>query len=80
MIIKPTGTEVSIATQNSVSNASLVRIINTGAAAVCNVEFANATVYASFTVSNTESVILQKSPTDLIVGPNMKAVSVAYKS
>ena len=79
MIIKVLGAETSIATANSVANATLVRIINTGAAATCNVAFANALVYANLTITNTENIVLQKSATDLITGANMKAVSIAYK-
>lgn len=81
MIIKLLGAEIAISTANSFSNtANLVRIINTGAAAVVNVAYSNGVVYANVTVSNTESVILQKGLTDTVQGSStMKAVSVAYK-
>ena len=79
MIIKPLGAEVSIASANAVANATLVRVINTGAGAQMNLAYANGTVYANVTVSNTESVVVQKAATDTVVGANMKAVPIAYK-
>lgn len=60
MIIKVLGAEVSIATANNVANSGLVRIINTGALAIANIAYSNGTVYANVSISNTESVILQK--------------------
>lgn len=79
MIIKLLGAEISIATANTVANANLVRVINTGATATMNVAYTNGVVYANVTVTNTESIILQKSITDTIIGANMKAVPVAYR-
>lgn len=78
-IIRPLGAEVSIASANAVANASLIRVINTGAAAALNLAYANGDIYANVTVSNTESVIIQKAGTDTVAGANMKAVPVAYK-
>jgi hypothetical protein len=79
MIIRLIGPEISVATANAVSNATLVRVINTGASATMNVAYSNGTVYANLTVTNTESVILQKSATDTIIGANMKAAPIAYR-
>ena len=81
MILKVIGAEISISTANSFSNAAnLIRIINTGAAAVVNVAYSNGAVYANVTVGNTESVIIEKGVTDLIQGSSsMKAVQVAYR-
>lgn len=80
MILKLLGPEISISSANSVSSSNLVRIINTGTAAVANLAYANGTVYANVTVTNTESVILNKTTTDLIQGTsNMKAVPIAFR-
>lgn len=79
MIIKPLGAEISIGTANVVANATLIRVINSGAAAQMNLAYSNGTVYANVTVSNTESVVVQKAATDTVVGSNMKAVPIAYK-
>lgn len=81
MILKVLGAEIVISSANSFSNAAnLIRVINTGAAAVVNISYANGTVYANVTVSNTESVIIEKGVTDLIQGTStMRAVPVAYK-
>jgi hypothetical protein len=77
-VIKVLGAEVSIATANSVSNATLVRVINTGASAVLNIAYANTTVYANVTVANTETVAIQKSSTDLLTGANMRGAPIAF--
>ena len=80
MIIKPQGPQVAISTANSMSNASLVYIVNIGAAATCNLTYANAEVYANVTVTNTYPTIIQKAATDLVAGTSsMYAVPVAYK-
>lgn len=79
MFIKLKGAEISIATANTVSDSTAVRIFNTGAAAVCNVAYANGVVYANATISNTEALVLVKSSTDTVIGANMKAVPVQYR-
>lgn len=75
---KPIGQERSIGTANNVALAKCVRVINTGAAAVLNIAYANSTVYANLTVSNTESVVIEKQPTDLLTGTNMLATPLAF--
>lgn len=79
MILKILGQEIAIGTANNVANSNLVRIVNTGAAATCNVAFSNGTVYGSVTVSNTESVVIEKGTTDTVTGANMKAAPIAYR-
>lgn len=79
-ILRLKGAQISIGSANSVNSANLVRIVNTGAAAVLNVAYANGTVYANCTVSNTEAVILEKDPTDTVAGANMLAVQIAYRN
>jgi hypothetical protein len=82
MIIKPLGTEIDIgSTANTVDNAKLVRIINTSGSSnhVANVSFANGTVYTSITLSKDETILLEKDPTDKVLGPNMKAISIAFR-
>jgi len=80
IIIKPQGAQVALSSANTVSNSSLVYIVNTGAAGVANIQYANSVVYANVTVTNTYPTLIQKSMTDLVVGTSsMFAVPVAYK-
>lgn len=78
-IYKLTGPEVAIGSANTVANSTLVRVINTGAAAVLNVAYANSLVYANTTVANTGDIIIQKGATDTLTGANMRATPLAYK-
>jgi hypothetical protein len=78
MILKPLGPEVSIATANTVSNSNLVRIINTGAAAVLHLANTGGE-YANITVSNLQYIVIQKANADTLTGANMLACPVAYK-
>jgi hypothetical protein len=78
MILKVLGPEISIGSANTVANASLVRVINTGAAAVLNIANAGG-VYANLTVTNTEPVIIQKAIEDTVTGANMKAAPIAFR-
>jgi len=80
MILKLLGPEVDIgSTANNVASSNLVRVINTGAAAVLNIQYANGVAYANTTVSNAEYVVVEKSATDKLVGTGMKATPVAYR-
>jgi hypothetical protein len=80
IIVKPQGAQVALTAANTVSNGSLIYIVNTGAAGVANVQYANGVVYANVTVTNTYPTLLQKSMTDLVIGTStMFAVPVAYK-
>jgi len=80
IIVKPQGAQVALTSANSVSNGSLIYIVNIGAAGVANVQYANGVVYANVTVTNTYPSLLQKSMTDLVIGTStMFAVPVAYK-
>ena len=79
MFIKLKGAEVSIGSANDVNSATVVRVVNGGAAAVLNLAYANGTVYANTTVSNTESIIVTKGPAELLTGANMKAAPVEYR-
>ena len=80
IIIKPQGLQVVLTSANTVSNGSLVYIVNTGAAGVANIQYSNGVVYANVTITNTYPALIQKSMTDLIVGTSsMFAVPVAYK-
>lgn len=80
MILKLLGAEIGISSANDCNSSNLIRIINTGAAASCNVAYANGVVYANVTIGNTESIIIEKTTTDLLQGTStMKAVPVAYR-
>lgn len=75
MIIKVLGPEISISTANTVGNATLVRVLNTGATAVLNVG-----TTGNVTVTNTNAIIVEKRPTDTLTGSNMLAVPIAYNN
>lgn len=79
-VLRLKGAQISIASANNVGNANLIRVINTGAAAVMNVAYANGTVYANCTVSNTQAIVIEKDPTDTVAGANMLAVQIAYRN
>lgn len=74
MIIKILGPEISIGSANTVSNASLVRVYNGGAAAVLNIGS-----IGNVTIASAESVIVEKAPSDTLTGTGMLAAPVAYK-
>jgi len=78
MILKPLGAEISISSANTVANSMLVRVINTGAAAVLHLANSGGE-YANLTVSNVQYVVIQKQTTDTLTGANMLATPVAYK-
>jgi len=77
-VVKLLGAEISIASANTVANATAMRIINTGAAAVLNVAYSNGVVYANATITNTEIAYIQKNSSDTVVGANMKAAPIAF--
>lgn len=80
MIIKPLGAQVALSSANDVNKNVLVYIVNTGAAGVANIAYANAVIYANVTITNTFPTIIQKANTDLITGTStMFAAPVAYK-
>lgn len=74
MILKVLGPEVSIGTANTVANSNLVRVVNTGAAAVLNIGSVG-----NVTVTNTEAVIVEKEPTDTLTGTGMVAAPIAFR-
>ena len=79
VILKPQGPEVSIGSANNVANSTLVRVINTGSAAVLHFASNTGTEYANLTVSNVQYVVVQKSATDTLTGSNMLATPIAWK-
>jgi len=80
MIIKLLGQQIALTSANSIANAGLVYIVNSGAAATANIAYANSTVYANVTVTNTFPVIIQKTAGDLITGTStMFAAPIAFK-
>jgi hypothetical protein len=74
MILKVLGPEISIGTANTVANSNLVRVINTGAAAVLNIGSVG-----NVTVTNTEAVIVEKEPTETLTGTGMVAAPIAFR-
>lgn len=77
--IKPLGAEISISTANNVGLAKCVRVYNPGSAAVLTFSYANGAVYANATLG-TESMVVEKQPTDKLAGTGMLAVPVAFSN
>ena len=83
-IIKPlSGTvgEVSLANSNTVSNATLIRVINTGLGNVL-LNFANTTaVYANITLLANSVTFVSKATTDTVNASSsaVKAAAIAYR-
>jgi hypothetical protein len=82
MIYKFLAQEISInSTANNVSNSTLVRVVNpTTGNTVLLVQYANGTTYASGTVLANSEIVIQKNPTDLIIGSGQFASPIAFKS
>lgn len=77
-IIKPLSTEISIATANTVSNAYLVLVTNTGAATTLTVANGVTTV-ANLTMLANSTMIIEKQFDQTVQGTGLLAVPVAYK-
>jgi len=80
MILKILGNEVAIDSYDVIANNNLVRVINTGASASLYIGDSANNLVGKLTVSNTETVIIEKDNTQKLRGANMKAVAVAYKA
>lgn len=84
---KLVGTEVAITTNTQVSNATLIRVLNTGATGVINVYSANSanlaqisTLYGNVTIANTHDVVIAKISTDFVQGPSgLLVVPIAWR-
>jgi hypothetical protein len=79
-ILRVLGPEVSIASANTVGNAPLARVVNTGATALLTISHANGVSYATATVLGSTSVVIQKATTDRLAGANMVAAPIAYRN
>lgn len=78
-IIKPLSNTVNIgSTANNVYSASIVKVVNSSTYATLVCKYANNVQYADIPVAANESVIIQKGPTDIIIGTGMYAVSIAW--
>ena len=78
-IIKPLGNTISINTvANNVNRATVVKVVNSGVYATLVFKYANNVQYADIPVAPNESVIVQKSATDILLGSNMTAVAIAW--
>ena len=82
MIYKFLAQEINIdSTANNVANSTLVRVVNpTTGNTVLLVQYANGTTYASGTVLANSEIVIQKSPTDLIIGDGQFATPIAFKN
>lgn len=83
-IIKPvvgTEGEVALTSANTVSNATLIRVVNTGSVTFL-LNFANTTtVYANITLLANSVTFVQKGSTDTVNSSNssVRAASIAYR-
>ena len=75
-VIKLTGTEVSIASNNTVNNSTVVRVYCSSAGVL---SIANTTaVYANTTLATGESILIEKPSADYVQGASMRATPVAW--
>ena len=79
-VYKFRGPEISIAAANTVGLANLVRVYNSGSAAILNMAYANGVVYANCTVAQNESITIEKATTDTLTGANMRGAPIAYRN
>lgn len=79
MIIKPQANEISISTANDVSQARLVRLVNTTTGNVV-ITIGNSTVNTNFTMLANTVEIIEKDATHTVGGTNIRAVKIAYKA
>ena len=78
-IIKPLGNTISIdSVANNFANATIIKVLNTGAYATLVFKYANNVQYADIPVGNNESVYVQKNPTDLLLGSNMRGAAISW--
>ncbi len=78
-VIKPLANTIDInSTANTINNATIVKVVNTGAYATLVFKYANNVQYADIPVANSESVIVQKDATDLLLGSNMRASAISW--
>ena len=80
MIIKPLDREITLtAAGNNVNRATLVRVSNVNGSANLVIAYANGLAYADITIDLNTSVIIEKDPTDLLIGTQFKAGRIAFK-
>ena len=79
MLIRVKNAEIAIGSANTVYDSTIVRVVNSGTAAVLNFAYANGEVYANTTVVSGEAVVVVKAPTDTLAGSGLKATPVDYR-
>jgi len=78
-VIKLKGTEISIATANTVANATLIRVYNTAAAdGVLTIANTGGSTQANCTIATKTAIYIRKNPTDTANGASMLAVPVSF--
>jgi hypothetical protein len=78
-IIKPLANTVDIGSvANNIGGATVVKVVNHTGYATLVFKYANNVQYADIPVANNESVIVQKAPTDIIIGTGMHAAAIAW--
>ena len=83
MLVKLLGSETTLTAATNVGKATVVRLYNTGSAALVTLKNADATpvTLGTFTLADGEAVYVEKDPTDTLEGgADIKAVKIAYKN
>lgn len=79
MIVKPLTEEITLAAENDVNLASVVRVVNTSTSTAKVTITDGAATVASLTLTAGEVVNIQKSPTHKLVATgDVKAVKIAH--
>ncbi len=87
IVYRPLGNEITlnvasgsaITSSNNIGTGCLVRVINAGGVNPLIFQYANGVQYANITLANSESVVVWKNNTDLLLGNSMLAVLCAFK-
>lgn len=78
-VIKPISNTISIdSVANTVFNATVVKVNNDNSYATLVFKYANNVQYADIPMNKGESVLVEKDPTDKLVGTGMNACAVAW--
>lgn len=78
-VIKALANTINIGSvANNVYNSTLLKVVNSSTYATLVFKYANNVQYADIPVASNESVIVQKSATDIVIGAGMYAAPIAW--
>lgn len=79
MLIKVLGSQIDLTSATNVDTATVVRVLNTGSAALVTRKDSGGTTIGTVTLAANEIAYLEKEPTDTLEGGvAFKVVKIAY--